>query len=59
MNDSFLGKVPASSPNFKTEIAMQIGELIPEVVSDGKIDIEKLSDIISDDISFKLINLFR
>lgn len=46
-----LNEVSGSSPNFKTVLADQIAELIPEVVADGKIDLEKLSELLSDDIS--------
>lgn len=50
-NSSELNEVVGSSPNFKKVLADQIAELIPEVVADGKIDLEKLSELLSDDVS--------
>jgi len=46
---SVIHQTPGSTPIFKTELADQIAELIPEAVTDGKIDIEKLKEILGDD----------
>ena len=39
---SDIHQTPGSTPIFKSELADQIAELLPECVADGKIDIEKL-----------------
>lgn len=41
--------VPSSSPNFRTELADKLSELAPEIIADGKLDINKLADLINDD----------
>ena len=46
---SVIHQTPGSTPIFQTELANQIAELIPEAVADGKIDIEKLKEILGDD----------
>nr|WP_276974847.1 site-specific DNA-methyltransferase [Ferrimicrobium acidiphilum] len=42
-------ETPSTTPNFKTEIAAQIAELLPEAIADGKVDVEKLKEILGDD----------
>lgn len=42
-------EIPSSSPNFKTELAKKLQELIPEVIADGKVDIQKLKELLADD----------
>jgi len=44
-------KTPGASPNFKSELADQLAILIPEAVVDGKIEIEKLKELLGDDLS--------
>ncbi len=44
-------EVPGATPNFRTELAAQIAELIPEAVADGKLDIEKLRELLADDVA--------
>ncbi|MFP9443903.1 hypothetical protein [Pectobacterium brasiliense] len=46
-NDLF--DIPSSTPNFRTELAAQLAELIPEAVADGKLDVEKLCELLGDD----------
>lgn len=43
-------ETPSSTPNFKTELAKQLQELVPEAVADGKIDVTKLSELLGDDV---------
>jgi len=43
-------ETPGTSPNFKTEIAEQLAELMPEVIADGKIDVDKLKELLGDDV---------
>ena len=42
-------ETPSTTPSFKTELASQLSELIPEAVADGKIDVEKLKELLGDD----------
>lgn len=40
---------PSSTPDFKTELAARLSELIPEAIADGKVDVEKLKELLGDD----------
>lgn len=42
-------ETPSSTPNFQTELAEQLAELVPEAVADGKIDVLKLQELLSQD----------
>ncbi|MBS3974376.1 MAG: site-specific DNA-methyltransferase [Actinobacteria bacterium] len=42
-------ETPRTTPNFKTELAAQLSELIPEAIADGKVDVEKLKELLGDD----------
>lgn len=42
-------ETPASTPNFQTELAEQLAELVPEAVADGKIDVLKLQELLAQD----------
>ncbi|WP_233961622.1 site-specific DNA-methyltransferase, partial [Pectobacterium versatile] len=48
-NDLF--EIPGTTPNFRTELAGQLAELIPEAVADGKLDVEKLRELLADDVA--------
>lgn len=50
MTDDIL-ETPSSTPNFRTELAAQLAELMPEVVADGKIDVVKLQELLGEDSS--------
>ncbi len=50
MNEEIF-ETPSSSPNFQTELAAQLAELVPEAIADGKIDVQKLQELISDDFA--------
>ena len=41
-----INEVAGSSPEFRTELAEQLAELVPEAVADGKIDVEKLKELL-------------
>ncbi|OSM96664.1 DNA methyltransferase [Lonsdalea populi] len=41
--------MPSATPNFRTELAGQLAELVPEAVADGKLDVEKLRELLTDD----------
>lgn len=43
------GETPSSTPNFRTELAAQLAELVPEAVADGKIDVIKLKELLAED----------
>ena len=53
MNDELemINKVAGSSPDFRTELAEQLAELAPEAMADGKIDVEKLKELLEGDAS--------
>lgn len=42
-------ETPSTTPNFQTELAAQLSELIPEAIADGKVDVEKLKELLGDD----------
>jgi adenine-specific DNA-methyltransferase len=44
-------ETPSSTPNFQTELAEQLAELVPEAVADGKIDVAKLQELLADDVA--------
>lgn len=46
-----INEVPGSSPKFRTELAEQIAELAPEAIADGKIDVEKIKELLEGDAS--------
>lgn len=45
-----INQVNPASPDFRTELASQIAELAPEAVADGKIDVEKLKELLAEDV---------
>jgi len=47
--NSDIYETPSGTPNFKTELATQLAELIPEAIADGKVDVEKLKELLDDD----------
>ncbi len=42
-------ETPSSSPNFQTELAEKLAELVPEAVADGKIDVLTLKELLAQD----------
>jgi adenine-specific DNA-methyltransferase len=42
-------ETPSGTPDFKSELAAQLAELIPEAIADGKVDVEKLKELLGDD----------
>jgi adenine-specific DNA-methyltransferase len=42
-------ETPGGTPDFKTELAAQLSELIPEAIADGKVDVERLKELLGDD----------
>jgi len=44
-------ETPSTTPNFQTELAAQLAELIPEAIADGKVDVVKLQELLGSDIA--------
>lgn len=44
-----INETPAASPNFKTELAKQLEELVPEAIEDGKVNVDKLKELLDGD----------
>src|SRR5690606_12863766 len=42
-------QVPSHTPDFQTELAKKIQALVPEAISDGKIDAQKLKELLDAD----------
>lgn len=42
-------ETPGATPNFRTELAAQLAELVPEAIADGKIDVTKLKELLAED----------
>jgi adenine-specific DNA-methyltransferase len=47
--DDDIREVPSHTPDFRTELAEQLSHLAPEAVADGKIDVEKLRELLDED----------
>ena len=52
MNDGSIESIetPSSTPNFQTELAAKLSLLMPEAIADGKIDLEKVKELLGDDL---------
>lgn len=42
-------ETPSSTPNFQTELAEKLADLVPEAVAEGKIDVVKLQELLAED----------
>ncbi len=42
-------ELTGKSPEFRTQLAKQLEDLVPEVVADGKVDVLKLKELLQDD----------
>jgi len=42
-------KIPSTTPNLQTELARQLEELVPEVITDGKVDVTKFTELLATD----------
>lgn len=47
--EDFIYETPSTTPNFQTELAAQLAELVPEAIADGKVDVTKLQELLSTD----------
>jgi adenine-specific DNA-methyltransferase len=50
-SDDDVRQVPSTSPNFKTDLASKLYQLVPEAVADNKVDIKKLQELLDSDTS--------
>jgi adenine-specific DNA-methyltransferase len=50
----YINQTPGGTPDFKTDLAAQLSELVPEAIADGKIDVEKLKELLGDDVGDEL-----
>ena len=44
-----INETPSTTPNFKTALAAKLATLLPEAIADGKVDLEKLRELLGDD----------
>jgi len=44
-----INEILSTSPNFRTELARQLAELVPEAIADGKVDVAKLKELLGED----------
>ncbi|MBC9944360.1 site-specific DNA-methyltransferase [Leucobacter sp. cx-328] len=49
MHDDDIRETPSTTPNFRTELAAQLAELVPEAIADGKVDVAKLQELLDGD----------
>ena len=49
MSQEDIHETPSSTPNFRTELAEQLAELVPEAIADGKVDVTKLQELLDGD----------
>lgn len=49
MSKEDIHETPSSTPNFRTELAEQLAELVPEAIADGKVDVTKLQELLEED----------
>lgn len=41
--------IPSTSPDLKTELVKKLQEIVPEAITDGKVDTKKLKELLDDD----------
>ena len=42
-------EIPSTTPDLQTELARQLQELVPEAITDGKVDVAKLTELLAAD----------
>jgi adenine-specific DNA-methyltransferase len=50
LDDFEIHEVPSSSVKLKNELSIKLADLIPDLMSDGKINLEKLKEVIGEDL---------
>jgi adenine-specific DNA-methyltransferase len=53
MTTSDINQIQGSSPDLKTELARQFQELVPEAITDGRVDLAKFRELLADDAGVK------
>ncbi len=48
-NSTDIHELSGTSPEFRTQLAKQLEELVPEVIADGKVDVAKLKELLDED----------
>lgn len=48
-HDTDIHELTGTSPEFRTQLAKQLGELVPEAIADGKVDVAKLKELLQED----------
>ena len=46
---SVINETPSATPNFGTELAAELADLVPEAVTDGKLDVIRLTELLNED----------
>lgn len=44
-------QIPSTTPDLRTELAEQLSELVPEAITDGKVDVDKLKELLDGDVA--------
>jgi len=50
-NQNHIFETPSSTPVFQNKLSAQLADMFPEAIADGKIDSEKLKELLGDDLS--------
>lgn len=48
-HDTDIHELSGTSPEFRTRLAKQLEELVPEAIADGKVDVAKLKELLDED----------
>ncbi len=51
MSPDDINEVPSTTSDLQTELARQLQELVPEAISDGKVDVAKLTELLASDVA--------
>lgn len=47
--DNDINELSPTYPNFRTDLAKKLEELVPEAIADGKVDVVKLKELLAED----------
>lgn len=47
--DQDSNEISSNSPNFRTDLAKKLEELVPEAIADGRVDVVKLKELLAED----------
>jgi len=47
--DNDINELPSTSPNFRTDLAKKLEELVPEAIADGRVDVVRLKELLAED----------